>query len=92
MGFMDVTIDIRQMMGHARPLRVEAGCFSGASTTMAVPTGLKHVVGGLMFGCLTSTGSAGRPVVGSTCEGGIVEFTMNYAPAAQAAVYFVAGW
>jgi len=94
MGFADLSLSngLQQMSGSGHTLRFEAGCFSGASTTMAVPTRLVHVVGGLMIGCLTSTGSAGRPLIGSVCEGGFVEFTMNYAPAGQATPYFVAGW
>jgi hypothetical protein len=92
MGFADITDDIRQMAGSAHGLRMEAGCFSGASTTMAVPTQLRHIVGGLMIGCLTSTGSAGRPLIGSVCEGGFAEFTMNYAPAGQATPYVLFGW
>ena len=94
MGFADLSLSngLQQMSGSAHGLKMEAGCFSGASTMMAVPTRLTHVVGGLMFGCLTGTGSAGRPIIGSVCEGGVVEFTCNYAAANTPASYFVAGW
>ena len=94
MGFADITLEngLEQMSGAAHGVGIECGCFSGASTTMAVPTRFTHIVGGLIIGCLTQTGSAGRPLIGSACEGGIAEFTMNYAPANAPAPYFLVGW
>jgi len=92
MGFADVSNDIRQMAGQAHNIRIEAGCISVNSTTIPVPTQLTHIAGGLIIGCLTGTGAAGRPLIGSACEGGIAEFTANYAPAGRVTPYVLVGW
>jgi hypothetical protein len=93
MGFADVSTDIRQMAGNARPLRIEAGCFSGTSATTAVATQLTHCVGGMAFSCVTSAICVGRPLIGSACDG-FIDFTFSTAPvSANGQIpYLVAGW
>ena len=91
MGFADVTDDVRQFSGQAPPLKFEAGCFSANNTSAYVPTRLKHIVGGLCVGCVTTKQCCGHALVGSACEGGFVCFTMSDAHDA-ATPYFVAGW
>lgn len=93
LGFGDCTSDdlIRQMAGHSTPLRIEAGCYSGAAAaTQSIPTQLTHVVGGFLVGCITATGIIGRPLIGSACEG-VVDFTLNASPD-DVYSYLVAGW
>jgi len=92
-GFGDCTSDdlIRQMAGQATNLRIEAGCYSGAaSATQPIPTQLTHVVGGFLVGCDTDT-LVGRPLIGSVCEGAVVDFTCSVAPD-DVYSYMVAGW
>lgn len=93
MGFADVTNDMRQIAGNAKPLRIEAGCFSGTATTVAVATQLTHCVGGMAFSCVTGVICLGRPLIGSTCDSWI-DFTFSTAPvSANGQIpYMVAGW
>lgn len=90
MGFADVTLAIRQMSGETYP-RLEMGCFSADASSVDIPTRLTHVVGGLLFACVTGGGVIGRPCIGSVCDGGFVGFTVCGDPD-QICPYFVAGW
>jgi len=89
-GGFDVTqATQRWSCGNAYPLRIEAGCYSGAaSDSQNVATKLTHVVGGMLIG---HDNAAGVPIPGSVNANGTVDFTLCDASGGPF-VYFLAGW